>query len=73
MTLLYDPALLPLDIGLELNATDLARGPIVISPRPAAWRAPVISADRRIGITRAVELPWRFCAGESRFLSRRAG
>jgi DNA-3-methyladenine glycosylase len=59
-----------LGIGLQHNQTDLGHGPIVISARPAAWCEVQIAVDRRIGITRAVELPWRFCATGSRFLSR---
>lgn len=60
-----------LAIELAHNGGDLLRGPVVISRRPAVWRDPAISVDRRIGITRAVELPWRFCLTGSRFLSRR--
>ncbi|MDQ6746032.1 MAG: DNA-3-methyladenine glycosylase [Actinomycetota bacterium] len=59
-----------LGIGLECNGSDLVDGPIAISPRPASWPSVEIATDRRIGITRAVELPWRFCAAGSRFLSR---
>jgi DNA-3-methyladenine glycosylase len=59
-----------LGISLADNGADLARGPIVISARTSAWRSVEISADRRIGITKAVELPWRFCVTGSRFLSR---
>ncbi|HTX12036.1 MAG TPA: DNA-3-methyladenine glycosylase [Solirubrobacteraceae bacterium] len=60
-----------LDIGLDLNGTDLTAGPIVFSRRPRAWRDVPISVDRRIGITKAVELPWRFSATGNRFVSRR--
>lgn len=59
-----------LAIELHHNESDLQSGPIVVSPRPGAWREVEVQADRRIGITRAVELPWRFCAVGSRFLSR---
>jgi DNA-3-methyladenine glycosylase len=71
-TLCSGPGKLTQALGIELshNECDLARGPIVISRRPAAWREPPVSVDRRIGITKAAELPWRFCVTGSRFLSR---
>jgi DNA-3-methyladenine glycosylase len=59
-----------LGIGLEHNGGDVERGPVIIGSRPAGWRDVPIAEDRRIGITRAVELPWRFCAEGSAFLSR---
>ncbi len=68
------PGKLTQALGIELSANgcDLARGPVVISGRPAAWPDPEIVAGRRVGITKAVELPWRFCAAGSRFLSASA-
>jgi DNA-3-methyladenine glycosylase len=59
-----------LGIGLEHNGADLAAGPIVFSGRSASWLDVEVTVDRRIGITKAPELPWRFCAKGSRFLSR---
>ena len=61
-----------LGIELEHNGCDLERGPVVFSARPAAWRDVEVGVDTRIGITKAVELPWRFVAARNRFVSRRA-
>ena len=59
-----------LGIGLGLNATDLVTGPLRVAPRPPGWEEPEIVAGTRIGITKAAELPWRFCARGSRSVSR---
>jgi len=59
-----------LDVELVHNGCDLATGPVVFSARPRGWRDVEIAVDKRIGITKAAELPWRFSAAGSRFLSR---
>jgi DNA-3-methyladenine glycosylase len=66
------PGKLTQALGIELvdNGVDLERGPVTISERPADWRDVTVAVDRRIGITKAVELPWRFTAAGSRFVSR---
>jgi DNA-3-methyladenine glycosylase len=66
------PGKLTQALGIELgfNGSDLLGGPIAIEERPRRWRGVQIVADTRIGITKAAELPWRFCAKESVFLSR---
>jgi DNA-3-methyladenine glycosylase len=61
-----------LDVELVDNGADLAAGPVVIAARPREWREVELVSGPRIGITKAVELPWRFCAAGSRFVSRRA-
>jgi len=68
------PGKLTQALGIELvdNGCDLAAGPVVITGRPREWREVPIAASRRIGITKAAELEWRFCAVGSRFLSRPA-
>jgi DNA-3-methyladenine glycosylase len=56
-----------LGIWLDLNGTPLTGGPIEILPRTAD---PEIVVGTRIGITKAVELPWRFCDAHSACVSR---
>jgi DNA-3-methyladenine glycosylase len=57
-----------LGIGLELNGSSLIGGPIEVLPR---HEQPRITASERIGITRAAELPWRYCdAGRAEYVSR---
>jgi DNA-3-methyladenine glycosylase len=59
-----------LGIGLELNGADLRDGPVRIEPRDASQPEPRIITGERIGITKAAELPWRFCDATSRWVSR---
>jgi DNA-3-methyladenine glycosylase len=59
-----------LGIGLEMNGVSLEDGPISIERRPADARAPVVVTGTRIGITKAAQLPWRFCDATSRWVSR---
>ncbi len=68
------PGKLTQALGVELihNGGDLLDGPVRISGRPAGWEEVALSVDRRIGITKAVELPWRFSVTGSPFVSRRA-
>jgi DNA-3-methyladenine glycosylase len=66
------PGKLTQALGVELseNGTDLHDGPVTIRPRDEDWRDPRIVAGPRIGITKAVELPWRFCVVGNPHVSR---
>ena len=57
-----------LGVGLECNATSLVDGPVRLGPPLGS--PPAIVAGPRIGITRAADLPWRFCAAGNRHVSR---
>lgn len=59
-----------LGICLDENGTSLSRGSIRILERDHAWSSPDIAVGTRVGITRAVELPWRFAAAGNKNVSR---
>ena len=67
------PGKLTQALGIELreNGTPLTgEGAVTISPPLDAWREVEVIAGTRVGISKAVELPWRFCARGSRHVSR---
>lgn len=66
------PGKLTQALGMDLaqNATDLATGPVSITPPPAGSEVPEPLVGPRVGITRAVELPWRFCLPGERSVSK---
>jgi DNA-3-methyladenine glycosylase len=59
-----------LDVELHHNGTDLARGPVVFGGAAPGWEEVEHVAAPRVGITKAADLPWRFCAVGSRSVSR---
>jgi DNA-3-methyladenine glycosylase len=65
------PGKLTQALGIELteNGSDLYDGPVRILPREPEWLEPDVVVGTRIGITKAVELPWRFCAAHNRNVS----
>jgi DNA-3-methyladenine glycosylase len=67
------PGKLTQALGVELTQNDTpltGAGPVAIHPRPASWGDVELVVSQRIGITKAVELPWRFCAVGSVHVSR---
>jgi len=71
------PGKLTQALGIELgeNGGELYGGPVRILPREPdrseiGQHEPDVVVGTRIGITKAVELPWRFCAAHNRNVSR---
>jgi len=59
-----------LGVDLSLNGADLLQPPFDLSERSASGAAVEIVASERIGITKAADLPWRYSAAGSRYVSR---
>jgi DNA-3-methyladenine glycosylase len=59
-----------LGVSLPLNGADLLAPPFEVSGRNPGWDGREIVTAPRIGITKAAELPWRYCASGSRYVSR---
>lgn len=58
-----------LGIGLDANGADLGADPFLLAPRPSGWDGEIVTGPR-IGITKAVERPWRFCLAGNPHVSR---
>jgi DNA-3-methyladenine glycosylase len=59
-----------LGVDLSLNGADLLAAPFELRPPAGEWTQAEVVTGPRIGITKAAELPWRYCVEGSRFVSR---
>ena len=59
-----------LGVGLSLNDSSLLDGPIAVLDREPGAGQPRVVVGERIGITKAADLPWRFCDADSPHVSR---
>ncbi len=59
-----------LGVSLGENGGDLASGVVRIAPPAGRWRELQVLTGARIGVSRAVELPWRFCVAGNPHVSR---
>jgi DNA-3-methyladenine glycosylase len=59
-----------LGVGLSLNGADLLAAPFDLTSPAAEWEGAEVVMSPRVGITKAADLPWRYCVRGSRFVSR---
>ena len=62
-----------LGVGLAHNGASLELPPFDVRVGEGSWAEPEVVSGPRIGITKAIDRPWRFCARGSEHLSRPAG
>jgi DNA-3-methyladenine glycosylase len=60
-----------LGIPLTSNGSAITAAPFELRARAGEWESVEVTTGPRIGITLGTELPWRFCAAGSAYLSRR--
>jgi DNA-3-methyladenine glycosylase len=58
-----------LGIGLDSNNADITADPFLLLPPEPNWNGDIVTGPR-VGITKAVERPWRFSLADSPFVSR---
>jgi DNA-3-methyladenine glycosylase len=58
-----------LGIGLAQNGADLSSDPFLLLGREPGWESEILTGPR-VGISKAVELPWRFCAAGNPHVSK---
>lgn len=58
-----------LGVGLDANGADLTTDPFQLLPPKPDWSGDVVTSPR-VGITKAIERPWRFSLAGSPFVSR---
>ncbi|MFL5900308.1 MAG: DNA-3-methyladenine glycosylase [Solirubrobacterales bacterium] len=58
-----------LGIDLSENGADLTNDPFLILPPDKYWVGEIVTGPR-IGITKATERPWRFCAADNPHISK---
>lgn len=58
-----------LGIGLDADGADLTAAPFLLLPPAADWAGEVVTGPR-VGITKAVDRPWRFSLAGSPYASR---
>jgi DNA-3-methyladenine glycosylase len=58
-----------LGVGLDANGAELTSDPFLLLPRGPGWSGDVVTGPR-IGITKAVDRPWRYCMAGNRHVSR---